>query len=195
MFYQYGLLEEGAARVPDRLGTVDRLDLGHGAWLDWAPSWLPGSDSWFDQLRRDLPWQSHRRPMYDRVVDVPRLTCSFAAPDDPAVPTPIRALAGVLGAAYRPIEGVGANWYRHGRDSVAFHPDKVPFPGDSVVAIVAIGERRPFLIRPLRGGPARRFDFGRGDLLVMGGTCQAFFEHAVPKVARDTTRISVMFRS
>lgn len=195
MFYQPSLLHSGQPSIPASVGDPERIDLGHGAWIDWSPSWLPGADSWFDQLRRDLPWSSHQRPMYERIVDVPRLTCELGAPDQPDVPGPITGLAEVLGAAYRPIDRVGANWYRSGRDSVAFHSDRVPLPGDSLVAIVAVGEPRPFLIRPVGGGPSRRFDFGRGDLLVMGGTCQAFQEHAVPKIARDATRISVMFRA
>ena len=34
-----------------------------------------------------------------------------------------------------------------------------------------------------------------GDLLVMGGTCQRTWEHAVPKTARPTgPRISIQFR-
>lgn len=195
MFYQCSLLDSGRPTVPLAVGPVERVDLGRGAWLDHCPAWLPGSDSWFDDLRRDLPWSAHSRPMYERIVDVPRLICAFDGRDDPRIPLPVSTIADVLGNAYRPIERISANWYRDGRDSVAFHPDKVPFPGDSLVAIVAVGERRPFLLRPLGGGPSRRFDIGRGDLLVMGGTCQAFFEHAVPKIARPAARMSLMFRA
>ena len=37
--------------------------------------------------------------------------------------------------------------------------------------------------------------FGHGDLLVMGGSCQRTWEHAIPKTARTVgPRISVQFR-
>ena len=45
------------------------------------------------------------------------------------------------------------------------------------------------------GGASRRYEIGHGDLLVMGGSCQRTWEHAVPKTARATgPRISVQFR-
>jgi alkylated DNA repair dioxygenase AlkB len=40
-----------------------------------------------------------------------------------------------------------------------------------------------------------RYNLGHGDLLVMGGSCQRTWEHAVPKSAHSTgARISVQFR-
>lgn len=192
---QGSLLAAGAPTIPRSLGAVERTDLGNGAWLDWASDWLPGSDTWFDLMTDQLPWVSAERPMYDRIVAVPRLICSFESPTDPDIPTELAALRSTLEGAYgRALSRVGANWYRSGRDSVAYHADKVPRPGDTIVAIIAVGERRPFMIRPASGGPSQRFEFGRGDLLVMGGTTQAFWHHAVPKVASEASRVSLMFR-
>jgi alkylated DNA repair dioxygenase AlkB len=40
-----------------------------------------------------------------------------------------------------------------------------------------------------------RFEVGHGDLLVMGGSAQRTWEHAVPKSARPVgPRISIQFR-
>jgi alkylated DNA repair dioxygenase AlkB len=71
-----------------------------------------------------------------------------------------------------------------------------------MVAIVSLGEARPLLLRPASGtarvsGTAGtlRYSLGHGDLLVMGGSCQRTWEHAVPKSSRPTgPRISVQFR-
>jgi alkylated DNA repair dioxygenase AlkB len=64
-----------------------------------------------------------------------------------------------------------------------------------VVAIVSLGTPRTLALRPRRGGPAFRYDLGHGDLLVMGGSCQRTWEHAVPKTTRAAgARISVQFR-
>ncbi len=65
-----------------------------------------------------------------------------------------------------------------------------------MVAILSLGAPRALALRP-RGGRARalRFEVGRGDLLVMGGSCQRTWEHAVPKTARPVgPRLSVQFR-
>lgn len=65
-----------------------------------------------------------------------------------------------------------------------------------MVAIVSLGAPRALLLRQRRGGSATlRFAVGHGDLLVMGGSCQRTWEHAVPKTARPVgPRISVQFR-
>jgi alkylated DNA repair dioxygenase AlkB len=65
-----------------------------------------------------------------------------------------------------------------------------------MVAILSLGTPRPLLLRP-RGGGTRplRFEVGHGDLLVMGGSCQRAWEHAVPKTSQPVgPRISVQFR-
>ena len=192
--YQTSLLASGAPEIPRTLRRLDRLELGRGAWIDWASDWLGGSDHWFHRLATELPWQAASRPMYDRVVDVPRLICNFDGPD---TPSEFSHIADLLDAHYgRRFSRMGANWYRDGRDSVAPHADKVPNTGDAIIAIVAVGERRPFVLRPLGGpGPTQRYQFGRGDLLVMGGTTQSYWQHGVPKVSGPAARISLMFRA
>ena len=66
---------------------------------------------------------------------------------------------------------------------------------DTLVAILSLGAARALLLRPRAGGASVRFRIGHGDLLVMGGSCQRTWEHAVPKTARPTgPRISVQFR-
>jgi alkylated DNA repair dioxygenase AlkB len=88
--------------------------------------------------------------------------------------------------------------YRDGRDSVAWHSDRFGRHSrtDTVVAIVSLGERRNFLIRPVSGGPALRKRLGAGDLLVMGGRFQQTWEHSVPKTTRPVgPRISIQFRT
>lgn len=85
---------------------------------------------------------------------------------------------------------------------MAFHADRElrDREADAIVAVLTLGERRPFLLRPMqtRGGAARRsrdFAPGPGDLLVMGGRCQRSWEHGVPKVARAGPRVSVTWRA
>jgi alkylated DNA repair dioxygenase AlkB len=90
----------------------------------------------------------------------------------------------------------GCCFYRDGRDSVAWHGDTIGRGRveDTMVAIVSFGDPRRLALRPRGGGPSTGFTMGHGDLLVMGGSCQRTWEHAVPKVARSGPRISVQFR-
>ena len=191
---QMTLLGRGAPRVDARLTGVVRHSLGDGAWLDHLPGWLAGHAAVFHHVRQHTRWHTGRRQMYDREVEVPRLMARFPADGDghPVLASIEAALSERYGHRHW---HRSAALYRDGRDSVAFHGDRMGAQRhDTVVAIVSVGEPRRFLIRPAAGGPSRRFHSGWGDLLVMGGTCQATFEHAIPKVARAGPRIALMFR-
>jgi alkylated DNA repair dioxygenase AlkB len=133
--------------------------------------------------------------MYERVVDVPRLM-AFVPEEGPGHPI-LPDMAEALSARYRrPLRSISLAAYRDGRDSVAFHGDRLGVRrADAIVAIVSLGFPRRFLLRRAGGGASRAFTLGGGDLLVMGGTCQMTWEHAVPKVAHAGLRISVQFRS
>jgi alkylated DNA repair dioxygenase AlkB len=92
-------------------------------------------------------------------------------------------------------DSVGLNFYRDGRDSVAWHGDRIAREiAEPIVALVSLGDPRRFLARPRGGGRSRPFALGRGDLLVTGGTFQRRWEHSVPKVAAAGARLSIAFR-
>jgi alkylated DNA repair dioxygenase AlkB len=95
----------------------------------------------------------------------------------------------------RQFDSVGFNLYRDGRDSVAWHADRISKEiDDPVVALVSLGDSRKFLLRPKGGGKSRAFLLSRGDLLVTRGKTQRTWEHSVPKVARAGPRISLAYR-
>jgi len=177
------------------LTGLRRTDLGRGAWIDHLPAWVRGHEAVLETLWATTRWEAHRRRMYERIVDVPRLVAGL--PDDGPGHPLIPGLAEALTLHYgRSLHRVSLAAYRDGRDSVAFHGDKLGAArNDAIVAIVGLGARRRFLLRPAGGGRSLAFDLGGGDLLVMGGTCQRTWEHGVPKVAHADLRISVQFRS
>ena len=182
-------------------GSVRRTALAGGAWVDLRRGWLTGSGAVFGRLVATVPWRAEKRQMYDRVVDVPRLQC-FYGEEDPLPDPALEACRSALSAHYGPELGepfvtAGLCLYRDGRDSVAWHGDTTGRGSteDTMVAIVSLGSPRALTLRPRGGGPARRYELGHGDLIVMGGSCQRTWEHAVPKTARPTgPRISVQFR-
>ncbi|GAA1900134.1 alpha-ketoglutarate-dependent dioxygenase AlkB [Williamsia serinedens] len=180
--------------------AVRRRVLTEGAWVDVRPGFIEGADALFDHLRTEVPWRAERRQMYDRVVDVPRLLSTYHE-DDP-LPHPVLDEArDALTAHYRHElpEGfatAGMCFYRDGSDSVTWHGDTIGRGSteDTMVAIVSLGSPRPLMLRPRGGGASLRFVVSHGDLLVMGGSCQRTWEHAVPKVTGVGPRISVQFR-
>jgi alkylated DNA repair dioxygenase AlkB len=170
-----------------------RRFLGAGAWVELVPGWVQGADALFDEVLAQASWREPAdRPMYDRIVAVPRLVASGWG----SQPSVLRQASTCLGHHYgRPLPAITANLYRDGNDSVAWHGDKIRHVRkDTVIAILSLGESRRFLLRPTGGGPSLGWELRGGDLLVMGGTCQTGWQHCVPKRARAGPRISVMFR-
>jgi alkylated DNA repair dioxygenase AlkB len=173
-----------------------RTALSQGAWVDVQHGWLAGSAPVFEELLHSVPWRAERRRMYDQTVDVPRLLCFYGP--DAALPSPVLTSAlDLLNAHYGGFVSAGMCLYRDGRDSVAWHGDTIGrgLHEDVLVAILSLGAPRPLALRPRTGGPSIRFDLGHGDLIVMGGSCQRTWEHAIPKTTRPIgPRISIQFR-
>ena len=188
-----------------RLGPLDglrRTRLDAGAWIDLLPGWLTGADALFERLVLDDPWRAERRRMYDQTVDVPRLLRFYGAGDP--LPHPLLDEArDALSAHYaaelgEPFVTAGLCYYRDGRDSVAWHGDRIGRSAheDTMIAILSVGAPRDLALRPRGGGPVLRRPLGHGDLIVMGGSCQRTWEHAVPKTGRAIgPRVSVQFRT
>ncbi|RRQ28209.1 alpha-ketoglutarate-dependent dioxygenase AlkB [Rhodococcus sp. Eu-32] len=180
--------------------SVTRRTLTRGAWVDVRPGWA-GSIDLFDRLVAGVDWRAERRQMYDRVVDVPRLVRFYGEHErwpDPA----LTEAKSALDAQYRselgePFATAGLCYYRDGSDSVAWHGDDIGRSAteDTMVAILSLGATRQLMLRPRGGGTSLKFTLGHGDLIVMGGSCQRTWEHAVPKSTRATgPRVSVQFR-
>jgi len=204
---QESLLDLADDPAPGAL-RPERVPLAHGAWVDVQRGWLAGSGALFAGLAERVPWRAERRRMYDRTVDVPRLLCFYG--EDAELPDPVLAACrDRLSEHYQaelgePFRTAGLCLYRDGQDSVAWHGDTIGRGSteDTMVAIVSLGTARPLLLRPRAGagpgpgsGGTLRYSLGHGDLIVMGGSCQRTWEHAVPKSARTTgPRISIQFR-
>ncbi|AEN13827.1 MULTISPECIES: alpha-ketoglutarate-dependent dioxygenase AlkB [unclassified Streptomyces] len=198
---QGSLFDQADRPALGSLTGLRRTVLGDGAWIDVLPGWLSGGDALFTALADEVPWRAERRQMYDRTVDVPRLLAFYR--DGDALPSPVLDEArDALSAHYaeelgEPFTTAGLCHYRDGRDSVAWHGDTHGRSSheDTMVAILSLGAPRDLLLRPLRGGATVRRPLGHGDLIVMGGSCQRTWQHAVPKTAHARgPRISVQYR-
>ena len=198
---------------PKRAATAQRslFESGAGVLADdergtitYTPGFAPApvAEAWFQQLRESIQWKAERRRMYDRDVDVPRLTAHFRLVteegENAAVPAPIREAArAVLTRTGVPFTSVGLNRYRDGRDSVAPHNDHLSelvegFP----IGLLSLGAPRRMTIRTKEAPPRRLFvDLESGSLLMMSYATQLHYTHGVPKVAHPVgERISLAFR-
>lgn len=197
--WQPSLLDDEPPALRTSYEQLRRIDLDERSWVDHCVGWLQGSDALFEELAGSAKWQQRIVHMYDRKLPEPRLTAGWSTDaEDQQTPELLRAMAAELSVRY----GVGfdriwVNLYRDGSDSVAWHGDRnrrvMTRP---LVATVSLGATRNFLLRPRGTTRAlHRLQPGPGDLIVMGGQCQAEWEHTVPKTAKPIgARMSVTIR-
>jgi len=204
LVWQPSLLDAGPEPgVDETFAGAGRIELDEKSWIERVPGWVSGSDALFDHLVRTAEWGQRTRRMWDNAVLEPRLTAWWGAESGRPLRPPIlermrRALSQRYGVEF---DSMGLNLYRDGRDSVAWHGDRIAREiAEPLVAIVSIGEPRRFLLRPKHAAPgegrrrAHRLVLGRGELLVTGGATQRAWEHSVPKVASAGPRLSLTFR-
>ncbi len=95
--------------------------------------------------------------------------------------------------------------YRDGADGQAFHRDTdMRWLDDTLIVILTFGAQRPWLLRPKSAkhtdepgrGATHDLSPASGDVLVMGGRCQADWEHSVPYLpgTKIEPRISLQWR-
>ena len=184
--------------------VVERLELGSGAWVDVVRGLVPDAHAVHDDLAAGVTWTQGRVYRYERWIPEPRL--SGQPPSGRTHPALVEAQHWIERRYRVTFDGVALARYRDGRDSVAWHRDReLRWLEETVIGVLSLGARRPFLLRPLTGrrmeadDPTDVLDLSPagGDLLVMGGRCQAACLHAVPKLPahqRVPSRISAQWR-
>jgi alkylated DNA repair dioxygenase AlkB len=195
--WQPSLIDAGAPVADRGYEGLRRIELDERSWVDYCPGWLRGADAAFEELAGAANWQQRTVTMWENEVLEPRLTAGWAVDGSDAPPL-LRMLCDTLSERYAAtFDQVWVNLYRDGRDSVAWHGDRNrKVMTRPLVATVSLGARRRFLLRR-RGtaAAAQVLEPGCGDLVVMGGACQAEWEHMVPKTAKPVgARMSVTIR-
>jgi alkylated DNA repair dioxygenase AlkB len=95
------------------------------------------------------------------------------------------------------LNSVLLNRYRDGQDSMGYHADDEPELGTNpVVPSVSLGAERRFLLRHNKTREKIEYRLTHGSLLIMAGTLQHFWQHALPKTAQPVgERVNLTFRN
>lgn len=189
----------------DRRAAARRIDLGGGSWVDVVDGFVRDADTAFERVRDTTSWEQNEVLRYDTYVPERRLGAALRVESSPL----LRQADLHLTATYRQrFTGVAAILYRDGDDFQGLHSDReMRWLDDTLIAIVVLGQRRPFVVRrrtPMREVvervPAGRgpddivLTPGEGDLLVMGGACQREWLHGIPQADTPNARISLTWR-
>lgn len=162
------------------------------------------ADKCYKTILAETPWKQEEITVYDKTHLTPRMCVWYGKNRDPQ--KPVRPLTTTLEYIKQKVEAacgveftsVLVNLYRDGKDGVGWHRDHDRELGPRpVVASVSFGETRPFEIRhKFRTELEKiRIPLNHGSFLLMAGTMQHFWEHQIPKTAKDIKpRINLTFR-
>jgi len=179
------------------------------ALFRWLPGWIELREArrLFEALLGEIPWEDHAITLAGRKVPVPRRVAyygpfpyAYSGIVHPALALPpvIATLRDrIQDVTARPFNTVLMNLYRSGSDSVSWHSDDdYPHGGHPAVASLSLGETRRFRIAHKRRASERyAIDLTAGGLLLMDGTSQVDYRHALPKSAKAVgTRVNLTFR-
>lgn len=189
----------------DRRAAARRTELDDRSWVELVGGFVRDPEAAFTKVSTSTEWSQTEVLRYDKYVPERRLSAGLRADGS----TLLRQTDMHLRAAYRvPFSGVTAILYRDGDDFQGLHSDReMRWLDETLIAIVVLGQRRPFVFRrrvPLAQVIARVpagddpddvvLAPGEGDLLVMGGRCQSDWLHGVPAADTANPRISLTWR-
>ena len=189
----------------DRKAPARRIQLDATSWVDLVEGFVRDAPAAFTDLHDTTPWQQSEVLRYDRYVPEKRLSAGRRPDTHPL----LRQIDLHLNATYRkPFDGAACILYRAGDDFQGLHSDReMRWLDDTLIAIVVLGQRRPFVLRPRAplsevvervpagSGPDDIVLMpGEGDMLVMGGANQRTWLHGVPAHDTPNPRISVTWR-
>lgn len=179
--------------------------------LEYHPCFFPVSeaDRLLQQLLTQTDWKQESMNMYGKQVSFPRLMAwhgdpgsTYAFSGNAYSPQPWTTPLLEIKRLIEPVAGVSfnsvlLNLYRNGKDAMGWHSDDEPELGlNPVIASVNLGATRRFMLR-YKGDHQLKYELElqHGSLLLMKGALQHYWQHQVPKTARELpSRINLTFR-
>jgi alkylated DNA repair dioxygenase AlkB len=175
-------------------------------WRQWLP--ILRSQLILQQLTTELAWQQPQIRMFGKAVAIPRQQvwmgdphCSYRYSGVMFRPEPwhpvVQKLTGWVNRQLnRQFNSVLLNLYRDGNEHMGWHSDDEPELGlMPEIASLSLGHTRRFELRHLQSGHQLNLSLADGDLLLMAGACQQFWQHRLPKQAKvESVRMNLTFR-
>lgn len=167
------------------------------------------SDTYFDQLRKTVPWQQDDIKVFGKLYAQPRLTALYGNNGKPysysnitmqphefskellEIKTAVEAKANVQ------FTSCLLNLYRDGKDSNGWHADNEKELGSNpVIASITLGQERFFHLKHRKRKELKhKLLLEHGSLLLMQGETQHHWLHQIAKTAKPIgERINLTFR-
>lgn len=179
--------------------------------ISYYPNFIENlkADSYLKNLKKNIPWQQDDIKVYGKTYAQPRLTAlfgnngkSYSYSNITMNPHPFTL---ELLEVKKEIESIAKvdfttcllNLYRDGKDSNGWHADdEIELGSNPVIASISLGEERFFHLRHKNDKTLKqKVLLQHGSLLLMKGETQHFWQHQIPKTAKQIKeRINLTFR-
>lgn len=163
------------------------------------------ADNYYTMLLNETSWHEYEMPMYDKIVTAPRMVSWYGETNRPERKSNPNWPHELLDIRERvenetklKFNAVLLNLYRNGNDGVGWHSDKTASVNkDMNIASVTFGDTRMFRLRHkfMKHLPQIEIPLYHGSFLLMADTTNTYWEHQVPKTARNVLpRVNLTFR-
>ncbi|KNC96848.1 uncharacterized protein SPPG_07680 [Spizellomyces punctatus DAOM BR117] len=161
-------------------------------------TWCLESLNWY-KVQYKIRGMEVNTPRFTTVfgIDETKSPASFYKQPPRPIPMPLQILkAHVESATGATYNFTLLNYYHDGSHSITYHADDESFLGPNPsIASLTLGGTRDFLMKHKEDKSKKeKFVLEDGDLLVMQGTTQKEWLHAIPKRATASPRINITFR-
>jgi len=180
------------------------------AEIDYLAGFIPYKESYqlASMLEQEIYWHQDYIAMYGKQIAVPRLQAWFGdnqqaysysgiqLTPEPFTPTLALLTKRVSKHCDVAFNSVLANYYRDENDSVSWHSDdEIELGKNPIIASLSLGQTRKFKLKHKVTGEKYEIPLQSGDLLVMSGEMQHFWQHAILKeTTKLQARINLTFR-
>jgi len=159
------------------------------------------SDYYYNTFLGQTKWREYEMEIFDKKVTAPRMI-SWHEDKNPEASSFTPDLLDIKKRVENETEldfnAVLLNLYRNGKDGVSWHSDHTDRSGiNPIIASVSFGETRMFRLRHKFKKDIKQVEIPlhHGSFLLMAGTTNSFWQHQVPKTAKDILpRINLTFR-
>lgn len=191
-----------------------KIELDKNCWIAHHKNAISNLPSIMEYFPESLNLTQQKLRWYGKEIFLPRLT-SWYGPvsyDYSGTKNPPKELSDDLISLIRIIEkkffeekkifnSVLCNYYRDGKDSISWHSDDEsilgPEENNILIASLSFGNSRRFVLRNRENRiDKKEFLLEHGDIFLMGGETQKYWEHSIPKTSKKVgPRLNLTFRS
>ncbi len=205
--------QQGTQNIMEVIKFPDTEDSYVEVWKQ-IPDQIKWSKDDFQNVWDARPEEHGKVKIFGKEIDVPRWQKAYLrdykfsgmqhqAGSEKEVPEPVlRLFKWVQAHETSPkVNGILVNWYQNGLHYIGWHSDSESQLIDKAkIFSFSFGQEREFSLKSIKTGKIDKFPMSDNSLIVMCGTLQKTYKHAVLKVSGSKgiklgPRINVTFRS